>query len=394
MKAFEQQNGYRLLNYFDEHYYPQGTNVSSSADDATTDALRLRSTRSLWDPTYVDESWIGTTIQLIPLFHSWIAKDYPGTKLAIGEYNWGDLGAINGALTEGDVLGIFGREGVDLATLWSPPTSSQPGAYAFRMYLNYDSQGSRYGDTWINSTSSDQSQLAVYGAQRSSDGALTLMVINKTSNDLTSSLSLAGATPTGNAQVYNYSSANLNAIVRQPDVAVSSSGFSSTYPANSMTMVVIPTSGSNSTPTPTPTRTSTPTVTPTPTQTVTPTPTPTKTVTPTPTPTQTASSCKVSYVVQNQWLGGFTGGITINNTSSTPIAGWTLQFTFANGQQIQQGWNGQFTQQGSQVSVKDVGYNANIGANGSTNLGFNSSWAENNSVPSSFSLNGKTCSTG
>jgi Glycoside hydrolase family 44/Ricin-type beta-trefoil lectin domain len=246
MKAFQQQHGYRLLDYFDEHYYPQEANVSSSADDPTTDALRLRSTRALWDPTYVDESWIAAPIDLIPLFHSWIAKDYPGTKLALSEYNWGDLGAINGALTEADVLGIFGREGVDLATMWGPPTSSQPGAYAFRMYLNYDGQGSRYGDTWIQSTSSDQSKLAVYGAQRSSDGALTLMIINKTANDLTSSLSLAGATPTGKAQVYTYSSANLNAIVHQPDVAVSSSGFSATYPANSMTMVVVPTNSSGS----------------------------------------------------------------------------------------------------------------------------------------------------
>jgi len=406
MQAFQQQNGYRLLDYFDEHYYPQEANVASSADDPTTDALRLQSTRALWDPTYVDPSWIGTNIDLIPLFHSWIAKDYPGTKLALSEYGWGDLGAINGALTEADVLGIFGREGVDLATIWSPPTSSQPGAYTFRMYLNYDGQGSRYGDTSIQSASSDQSQLAVYGAQRSSDGALTLMIINKTANDLTSSLSLAGATPTGNAQAYTYSSANLNAIVRQPDVAVSSSGFSATYPANSMTMVVIPTNGSHPTPTPTQTATPTPTVAPTPTATATATPlptatptatataTPTATAIPTPTPTKTASSCKLTYVNQNQWPGGFTGNITIANTTSTPINGWTLQFTFPNGQQIQQGWNGQFTQQGSLVSVKDVGYNANIGANGSTNLGFNASWTGTNSAPSSFSLNGQTCSTG
>ena len=243
MKAFEQQHGYRLLNYFDEHYYPQAANVSTSADDPTTDALRLRSTRSLWDPTYVDESWIGQTVNLIPTFRSWIAKDYPGTRLAIGEYNWGDLGAINGALAEADVLGIFGREQVDLATLWSPPTSSQPCAYAFRMYLNYDGKGSRYGNIWMRSTSSDQSQLAIYGAQRSSDGALTLMIINKTSNDLTSPLSLSGTFPRANAQVYTYSSANLNAIVRQPDIPVSAHSLSATYPANSISLVVIPTRG-------------------------------------------------------------------------------------------------------------------------------------------------------
>ncbi len=391
MKAFEQQHGYRLLNYFDEHYYDADANVSlSSVDDPTTDTLRLRSTRSLWDPTYVDESWIAQPVQLIPRLRGWIAKDYPGTKLAISEYNWGDLGAINGALAEADVLGIFGREQLDLATLWSPPTSSQPGAYAFRMYLNYDGKGSRYGDTWIRSTSSDQSQLAVYGAQRSSDQALTLMIINKTSNDLTSSLSLAGANPTGNAQVYTYSSANLNAIVRQADLPVSASGFSTTYPANSITLLVLPTKGSTPTPTPTPTKT----VTPTPTKTPTPTPTKTPTRTPTPTPTPQTASCKVNYTIQSQWTGGFTGSITATNTSSTPINGWTLQFAFPNGQQVTQGWNGNFTQQGSQVTVKDVGYNATIGVNSSTNLGFNGSWTGSNSPPSSFTLNGNACTTG
>jgi hypothetical protein len=371
MREYEQQHGVRLLDYFDEHYYPQASGIAfGSAGDANTQALRLRSTRSLWDPTYVDESWINQQVQLIPRFHEWINNNYPGTKLAITEYNWGALDSINGALAEADVLGIFGREQVDLATMWGAPTSSQPAAYAFRMYLNYDGQGSRYGNTWIRSTSSDQDQLAVYGAQRSSDKALTLMILNKTADDLTSSLSLAGATPTGNAQVYSYSGANLNAIVRQSDIAVGSSGFSATYPANSMTLVVIPTNGSTPTPTPTPT----------------------KIVTPTPTPQ--ASSCKVSYVVQSQWSGGFTGNITITNTSSTPLSSWALQFTFPNGQQVQQGWNGVFTQSGGQVTIANASYNGTVSPNSAVNLGFNASWTGSNSVPSSFSLNGQTCAPG
>ncbi len=69
------------------------------------------------------------------------------------------------------------------------------------------------------------------------------MIINKTAKDLTSSLSLAGANPKGNAQVYTYSSANLKAIVRQADLPVSASGFSATYPANSITLLVLPTHG-------------------------------------------------------------------------------------------------------------------------------------------------------
>jgi hypothetical protein len=47
----------------------------------------------------------------------WVDTWYPGTRLAITEYNWGGLDGLNGALAQADVLGIFGREGLALATL-------------------------------------------------------------------------------------------------------------------------------------------------------------------------------------------------------------------------------------------------------------------------------------
>ncbi|MBN9392584.1 MAG: glycoside hydrolase family 44 protein [Chloroflexi bacterium] len=250
MKLYEQQHGVRILDYFDQHYYPAQVNPQngqyvtlSPAGDANTQALRLRSTRSLWDPTYYDESWIQDAgfgpIEILPLFHQWIDANYPGTRIAITEYNWGGLESINGALAQADVLGIFGRERVDLATLWDPPTSTQPGAYAFRIYRNYDGQGSMYGDTWVQASSTDQGQLAVYAAQRTSDQAVTLVIINKTGNSLTSTLNLSNFQPATTAKVFRYSSANLNAIVAQPDQSVTASGFQATYPANSITMVVL-----------------------------------------------------------------------------------------------------------------------------------------------------------
>ncbi|MGC1377907.1 MAG: glycoside hydrolase family 44 protein [Anaerolineales bacterium] len=246
MKAYEQAHGVRILDYFDLHSYPYADGVSlSPAGNAATQALRLRSTRSLWDPTYIDESWVGTdlgqAVYTIPRMKAWVAANYPGTKTAISEYNWGALDDINGALAQADVLGIFGREGLDLATLWGPPTSTQPGAYAFRMYLNYDGSHSKFGDTGVSAASADQSKLAVYAAQRTGDSALTLIVINKTGGGLTSALSLAGFTPSGSvAQVYRYSAANLNAIQHLADQTVSASGFTATYPANSITLLVIP----------------------------------------------------------------------------------------------------------------------------------------------------------
>ncbi|MDX6286847.1 MAG: hypothetical protein QOG53_2332 [Frankiales bacterium] len=243
-KAYEQANGKRLLDVFDQHYYPQASGVAlSSAGSTQTQALRLRSTRSLWDPTYTDESWTNDLglgpVKLITRMRQWVADNYPGTKLSISEYNWGGHESVNGALAQADVLGIFGREAVDRALLWSPPTSGQPAAFAFRMFRNYDGAGARFGETSVKATSADQDKLAVYAAQRTSDNALTAVVINKTASDFTSSLALTGSTG-ASAQVFTYTGADTAHIVHAADAPVSGGALSRTYPANSITVLVLP----------------------------------------------------------------------------------------------------------------------------------------------------------
>lgn len=251
MQLYEQQNGVRILDYFDLHIYPQAGGVfSNTPGNVTTQQLRLRSTRQLWDPTYVDESWIGGsgwrggTVQLIPRMKDWVNNNYPGTKLAITEYNWGAMQYMNGALAQADVLGIFGREGVDLATLWiswnDQLTLTSPATFAFRMYRNYDGSGAEFGDTSVSASSANQEQLAIYAAQRASDSALTLMIVNKTGQARNSAVSLANFQPGGPARVYHYGPANLGAIVRAPDLNVAASGFTTEFPANTITLVVIP----------------------------------------------------------------------------------------------------------------------------------------------------------
>jgi hypothetical protein len=281
--------GKRFLDYFDQHFYP----AISGEKDAQANALRLRSTRSLWDPTYVEESWIGPSgvnappLQFIRTMKAWTAQYYPGTKTAITEYNWGALDDINGALAQADVLGIFGREGLDLATMWGEPKPTDPGAYAFRMYRNYDGAGGRFGDVSVSATATDQGQLAVYGAQRSSDKALTVMVVNKTGDDLTAPLSVAGFNGTGTAQRFTYGPANLGAIVHGADLKVSNGKVDATYPANSITLLVLP-------PTPAPTSTASPTPTA-PTPTVSPTPAPSTPANPSVTPSPTAGPHTTTY---------------------------------------------------------------------------------------------------
>jgi len=224
LHAYQQAHGTRLVDYLDLHYYAQGGN--------NTDV-----TRSLWDPTYTDPSWIESKIQLLPRMKQWIARDYPGTKISLSEYNLSVGDATTNALIEADTLGIFAREGLDLATFWPMPNDGSLLDDAFRMYRDYNGHGARFGNTWVRSTSANQSRVAVYGARRSSDGAYTILVINKTGTALQSKLSLAGISSSGNAQVWRWTGGSIN---RMSDRTVPAGGFSATYPGQSLTMYVIP----------------------------------------------------------------------------------------------------------------------------------------------------------
>ncbi|MEZ4663845.1 MAG: glycoside hydrolase family 44 protein [Caldilineaceae bacterium] len=292
MRQYEEQHGVRILDYLDLHYYPAASGVTlSGAGSAETQQLRLRTTRSLWDPTYLDESWINDTVQLIPRMKEWVNRYYPGTKLALTEYNWGALDHINGALAQADVLGIFGREGLDFATLWAPPRPNDPGALAFRMYRNYDGAGSRFGDIGVHALSSDQAQLAIYAAQRSSDGALTIMLINKSDQSFTSDVNIGGNFDLApNAQMYVYG-AGMRGIKQQADLSFTNGQVTPIMHANSLTLLVIPAATAGTLPTPLPTATPIlPTVTPVPAST----PVPTAP----PVPGQESNSIKLPIIIR------------------------------------------------------------------------------------------------
>ncbi|WP_428560958.1 MAG: glycoside hydrolase family 44 protein [Solidesulfovibrio sp. DCME] len=244
LRRYETENGHRILDYLDLHYYPQASGVAlSTAGSTAVQALRLRATRSLWDPAYTDESWINQPVKLLPRMRQWVADNYPGTKLAVTEYNFGGLEHINGALAQADILGIFGREGLDLATLWSPPSIEQPGAFAFRLYRNYDGAGHGFGETALAAASADQGVVSVYAARRAADRALTVMVINKATTAQTATLALRGFTPAGPAAAYRYDATDLTAIRRLDDQAVTAAGWTSLLPASSITLFVVPAAG-------------------------------------------------------------------------------------------------------------------------------------------------------
>jgi hypothetical protein len=287
-KSYSQQYNIRLLDYLDIHGYfapdyPSGSGNSvafTTAGDTQEQEARMTGTRVFWDPTYTDPgnnypqpnystdpSSLSCTVpqqapELIPMLASWVNSDYPGTQTAIDEYNFGGMEAINGAVVEADILGIFGREGLGMGALWPSGPNNEidsavqnPVNYAFAMYRNYDGNDAMFGNTYLDASSAasgggdGESELAVYGAQRSSDNAITVMVINKTYGSLTSTINLKNFTAASgtSAQVYQYSSANLNAIVQQAAVSVTpptgsgtTSTMSYTFPAQSITLFVIP----------------------------------------------------------------------------------------------------------------------------------------------------------
>src|SRR5260221_6348912 len=89
---FKEQPGTRLLDLWAVNYpwVAKAVGIAPQVGtDPATAALRIRATRSLWDPTYVDESWIGENMRVLPLLRDWIAKYHPGLGISIGEWNFG-----------------------------------------------------------------------------------------------------------------------------------------------------------------------------------------------------------------------------------------------------------------------------------------------------------------
>jgi len=234
-------NARRLLDVFTVHYYPQGGEFSDDVS-STMQLRRNRSTRSLWDPAYVDETWISDRVQLIPRMKNWVNSYYPGTATGITEYNWGAENHINGATTQADVYGIFGREGLDMAARWTTPASSTPTYKAMKMYGNYDGSGSRFGDTSVAALAPNPDAVSAFAAQRSSDGTVTIMLVAKVlSGSTAATVSLANFQPAGAAQVWQLTSANT--IARLSDISVGGNSFSVMLPAQSVTLFVIPSGG-------------------------------------------------------------------------------------------------------------------------------------------------------
>ena len=162
MKAAEASAGKRLLDVLDVHWYPEaqggGKRITTDTPGGPAmDQARMQAPRSLWDPTYVEKSWIadslgGKPIVLLDYLKARIDRSYPGTKLAITEYNYGGGKEPSGLVAQADVLGIFGRRGVFAAANWGMDANSPAQVAGFTAYLDFDGKGSRFGDVSVASS--------------------------------------------------------------------------------------------------------------------------------------------------------------------------------------------------------------------------------------------------
>jgi hypothetical protein len=264
LHKLSQSSGKPMLNVFSLHWYPQGDEYDPGEsqtlqDSASNQTARNKTTRSLWDPTYEDPDLTaqdgGSPVYpgLIPMMSSWINSYYPGLQKGITEYNWGDEAAMNGATAQADVLGIFGKTQLDLANRWGVPAATTPTYQAMKMFRNYDGLHSTFGDISVGSMAPNPDQVSIFSSIRSTDGAMTIMAINKSTAASSYKLSvMPGFNPAYGRggevpfHLYQLTSANPSQIVDkgttlQPYYGFYDGTFDGTYslPAQSISLFVI-----------------------------------------------------------------------------------------------------------------------------------------------------------
>ncbi len=186
----EQDEGLRLIDYVDLHWYPEAEGddariINNITSPGAVEA-RLQAPRSLWDETYVEDSWItrdditGEAIALLPRIQAQIEEHYPGTKLAIAEWDYGANNHISGGIAAADVLGIFGREQVGQSSHWIASSDHYFTYGAYQVYRNYDGEGGKFGSLSVEATTSAPDQSSVYAALDPDDPSImTVVMINK-----------------------------------------------------------------------------------------------------------------------------------------------------------------------------------------------------------------------
>ena len=253
LKSASDAYGQPLVDVYDFHWYSEATDgstrvtnlTSASLNDAQVQAI-VQSPRSLWDPTYTENSWItnavlGQPIKMLPRLQAKIDAEFPRTKIAITEYENGGDNHIAGTIAQADNLGIFGAQGVFAASLW-PLNSNIPYILAgFRAYRGFDGANADFGDTSLAATSSNVQNVMLYASSDSTQpGRLVFVAINRSRSSQVTAIN--GANLSGTATIYQMTAATAagqNPIhpVQVQTLSVSGTSMAITLPALSVTTI-------------------------------------------------------------------------------------------------------------------------------------------------------------
>lgn len=192
IKSASTTYGAPLVDVYDFHWYSEATDGTTRVTNMTGTSLTdpqvqaiVQSPRSLWDPMFTENSWITNAvlhapIQILSRLQAKINAENPGMKLSITEYENGGFNHIAGTIAQADNLGIFGSEGVFAANFWPPSGTYSYTLAGFRAFRDFDGANADFGDTSLQSTSSDIASVAVYGSLDSAaPGRVVFVAINR-----------------------------------------------------------------------------------------------------------------------------------------------------------------------------------------------------------------------
>ena len=246
----DKTNGARTLDVFDIHAYADcgpTTNFTNTQLKAATVACA----GFYWDPATVNQDTNNTYTTneepnpgipfVIPRMKAMVNEIYPGTPLSFTEWGAG-LAANAGtdfstAIADADTLGVFGREGLGIASRWGGPTSGTPEYPAWKLFTNYDGAHHQFEPLSISATNNGNSALfSSFASLNSAGTVMTVMVLNKDPNNAAqANFNLSGFSAS-NYVAYTLSSTSSSAIS-----ASSSQSWSATqiFAPYSITLLVI-----------------------------------------------------------------------------------------------------------------------------------------------------------
>jgi fibronectin type 3 domain-containing protein len=252
--------GKPLVDVYDFHWYVEeydanGNRAIDLSGTTLTDAqvqLIVQSPRALWDPTFTDSinsnPWIyeelgNTPINILGRLQAKINSEFPGMKISITEYENGGWNHIAGTIAQTDNLGIFGSQGLFAASFWPPNGTYSYALAGFRAFRDFDGDGANFGDTSLQSTSSNVQDVVVYASSDSTaPGRFVFVAINRSTTSQVTAIN--GQAMSGTAQLYQMTAASTqgqNPVqpVSIGTMAVNGSSLTITLPALSVTTIEV-----------------------------------------------------------------------------------------------------------------------------------------------------------